>query len=100
MLFASASLLAWDWNRLRGVVTARPGSAVPDRARWANALASAWERAAYLTGTAAGLLLFSAVRGLASPRLVVPALVVGGVCALAALGGAIVALRARPRRAR
>jgi hypothetical protein len=93
MLFAATSLLAWDWDRLRGVVTARASSASPDRARWANALGPSWERAAYAIGTAAGLVVFSAVRGLAPMRLIVPALAVGGAAALAALAGAIVALR-------
>lgn len=98
MLFAAASLLAWDWDRLRGIVTARPPATEPDRARWANALGPSWERAAYAIGTAAGLLVFSAVRGLAPPKLVFAALVVGAVAAAAALAGAVVALRRRPAR--
>lgn len=100
MLFAAASLLAWDWDRLRGIVTARRAAPEPDRSGWVDAVDPGWERASYALGTAAGLVFFSAVRGLAPTRLVLPALVVGGVAALAAGWGALAAMRAAARRRR
>lgn len=98
MLFAAAALLAWDWDRLRGVLTAAPlGLAGRELARWPRVarLGPAWERAAYVAGTAAGGLIFGSVRGLVSTAAARAGLMVGLVAALVALAGAVRAARAR-----
>ena len=69
MLVGAAALLAWDWHRLRGIVTAvapaagsiRPG--LEPGEPW-----PVWERGAYAVGTAAGLAVFAAVRSLVHDR--------------------------------
>jgi hypothetical protein len=88
MLLAAAALLAWDWDRLRGIVTSREPAAGTSPPRITN-LGSSWERATYAVGCAAGLYVFSAVRGLAPTRGTSVALAVGGLAALVAAAGAI-----------
>lgn len=100
MLAGAAALLAWDWHRLRGIVTTAapaPGSIRPGfepGLPW-----PLWERAAYAVGTAAGLAVFAAVRSLLPMSVVGGAVVVGLVAALAAAVGALRALLAGRRPA-
>lgn len=100
MLAGAAALLAWDWHRLRGIVTSTPpapGAIVPGAepgAPW-----PAWERGAYAVGTAAGLAVFAAVRSLLPMSVVRGAVVVGLLAALAAAAGLLRALLAQRRPA-
>jgi hypothetical protein len=97
MLFAAAALLAWDWDRLRWILTSStPALAATDREHWPRIarLGPAWERAAYFTGTAAGLVVFGSVRGLVGAGAALAGLAVGLVAALVALAGAMLAVRA------
>lgn len=102
MLFAAAALLAWDWDRLRGILTSLPPTlAVTDRERWPRIarLGPAWERAAYVVGTASGLLIFGSVRGLVGAGGAQAGLAAGLLAALVAAVGAFRAVRAgRGRR--
>jgi len=100
MLVGAAALLAWDWHRLRGIVTAvapaagsiRPG--LEPGEPW-----PVWERGAYAVGTAAGLAVFAAVRSLVPMTIVRGAVVVGTLAALAAAVGLLRAVLARRRPA-
>lgn len=97
MLLAAAALLAWDWDRLRGIVTAQPPAADAGdlhRPRL-DRLGPVWESAAYVVGTAAGLLFFGSTRSLVGRDVAGAALVVGGLSALVALVGLVRALRRR-----
>jgi hypothetical protein len=100
MLLGAAALLAWDWHRLRGVVTATgpaPGAILPGLEPgepWPR-----WERGAYAVGSAAGLAVFAAVRSLLPMSIVPVALAVGLLAALTAAGGLVRALLARQRPA-
>jgi hypothetical protein len=92
MLIGATALLAWDWHRLRGIVTlAPPASGAVRPGAEPGAPWPAWERAAYAVGTAAGLAVFAAVRSLL-PMSIVRGAVVAGL--LAALGAGVGALRA------
>ena len=101
MLLAATALLAWDWDRLRGIVTdTTPAFSATERERWPRSpriarLGPAWERAAYAVGTAAGLLVFGSTRSLVGPGAARVGLVVGGLAALAALVGLVRAGRRR-----
>lgn len=98
MLFAAAALLAWDWDRLRGIATtAPPAISALQPARWPRILrlGPPWERAAYLVGTACGLLVFGSTRSLVGPGAARVGLVLGVLAALVALAGLV---RARRRR--
>ena len=103
MLFAATALLAWDWDRLRGILTPSPQTlTAAERERWPRIarLGPAWERAAYVVGTAAGLFIFGSVRGLVGAGAARTGLAVGLVAAVVALAGAVRAVRAgRSRRA-
>ena len=102
MLVAAAALLAWDWDRLRGIVTSSPPVlAAADGERWPRiaGLGPAWERAAYVAGTAAGLAIFGSVRGLVGASGAKAGFAAGLLAALVALAGAVRAVRAG-RRAR
>jgi len=96
MLFAAAALLAWDWDRLRGVLTSSPAmltaTELAGQPRIAR-LGPAWERAAYVAGTSSGLLIFGSVRGLVGEGAARAGLAVGLVAALVALTGAVRAVR-------
>jgi len=91
MLFAAAALLAWDWDRLRGILTSSPPALTtagrPHRPRVAG-LGPAWERTAYVVGTGAGLLIFGSVRGLVGAGGARAGFAVGLLAALVALAGA------------
>lgn len=96
MLVGAAALLAWDWHRLRGVVSGEPPApgailpgSEPDRP-W-----PVWERAAYAIGTGAGLAVFAAVRSLAPMSIVRGAVVVGALAALVAAVGLLALLAGR-----
>ena len=89
MLLAAAALLAWDWDRLRGVVTARPPAVAVGAPPRVDRLGPPWERAAYVVGTAAGLYFFALVRGLAPPGGTAVAIAIGGAAALVAAVGAV-----------
>ncbi len=98
MLLAAAALLAWDWDRLRGILTAGPAELSADeRRRWPRIerLGAAWERAAYTAGTAAGLLVFGSTRSLVGRAGAQVGLVVGVLAALVAIAGGVRALRRR-----
>jgi hypothetical protein len=105
MLFAAAALLAWDWDRLRGILTASAPNFTPEepadglRSPPIARLGPAWERAAYVAGTAAGLLIFGSVRGLVGAGAARAGLAAGLLAALVALAGAVRAVRSG-RRAR
>lgn len=89
MTFAAASLLAWDWHRLRYVLVASP--APVDQSAWVTGLGPWWERAAWTGGLLAGLTAWFGTRF--SVAFFGTALVVGVVCALVALVGLWVSLR-------
>lgn len=92
MLTGVGVLLAWDWHRLRGIVTSRPPP--PSEAEWVRALDTWWERAAYVVGTIAGVTLLGTTRGL--PRvLVLPSLVVALLAIAVAAIGWVRSLRRR-----
>lgn len=98
MLLAATALLAWDWDRLRGILTVRPAELSAEERRRRpriERLGATWERAAYVVGTAAGLLLFGSTRSLVGRGVAGAALVVGGLAALVALAGLVRALRRR-----
>ncbi len=98
MLLAAAALLAWDWDRLRGLVTERtPLLSAEERERWPriDRLGANWERAAYAVGTAAGLVVFASTRSLVGPGGALIGLVIGLLAAFVALAGLI---RTRRRR--
>jgi uncharacterized membrane protein YphA (DoxX/SURF4 family) len=66
MLLATVYLLLWDYDRLRGLIgLGAEGSSAPLPEQ---RLGSRLERGAYLAGTACGLALFSALRGLLIPQ--------------------------------
>lgn len=100
MLVGAAALLAWDWHRLRGIVTCAPPApagilpGAEPGAPW-----PAWERLAYAVGTAAGLAVFAAVRSLLPMSIVRGALAVGALAALAASVGVLRAMLAGRRPA-
>ena len=90
MLLAATALLAWDWDRLRGILTARPsGISGEERARWPriDRLGTRWEGAAYVVGTAAGLLVFGSTRNLVGQGGARVGLAIGSLAALLALAG-------------
>lgn len=92
MLFAAASLLAWDWDRLRFLLTRQPMASGVAALPRVEALGAWWERLAYGVGGAACLAFFFSTRlGLPSGWLV--ALV--GLGLLAALVALVGWLRAR-----
>ncbi|MEZ5312943.1 MAG: hypothetical protein R2862_04420 [Thermoanaerobaculia bacterium] len=97
MLVGATSLLAWDWDRLRGILTARPRTPQEADGRRVTGLGPRWERTAYVVGTAAGLALFGFTRDFV-PRSAVPLLLgVGAFAALVALAGAVRAWRVSRR---
>lgn len=100
MLLGATALLAWDWDRLRGILTAAPPAEPRDLGARIERLGPAWERAAYVIGTIAGLAFFGVTRGLAPPGLVPYALGVGAGAALVALWGLVRSIlgAGRPRR--
>lgn len=98
MLLAATALLAWDWDRLRGIVSERtPALSAAERERWPriDRLGTHWERAAYAVGTAAGLLIFGSTRSLVGHGGARAGLVVGALAALVALVGLVRAGRRR-----
>jgi hypothetical protein len=102
MLFGATSLLAWDWHRLRAIVTTSPSAVAPEaQVDWVTGLGPWWERLAWYGGLAAGLVVLFAARNLAtSPAQMQWALGVGGVCAVVALVGAAHASRQVVRQAK
>jgi hypothetical protein len=84
MVCASASLLAWDWHRLRGILVSTP--TLTDQSGWVTGLGPWWERTAWTVGLIAGLLLWFGIRGFAASWLM-PTLAIGGICALVAVAG-------------
>ena len=94
MAFAAASLLAWDWHRLRSVLVTTPGPS--DQSEWVTGLGPWWERAAWTMGLLAGLTAWFGTRF--SAAYFGTALVVGVICALVALVGLWVSLRRTPER--
>lgn len=74
MLLASLFLLGWDYDRWRGILVA-PGQPSPTGTD--AVVLSRLERAGYVLGTTAGLLLFAGTRGLV-PGTVAAAGLVGG----------------------
>jgi hypothetical protein len=94
MVFAAASLLAWDWHRLRSILVSTPGSG--EQSEWVTGLGPWWERAAWTVGFFAGLLTWFGTRF--PMRWIGTTLAVGAVCALVALAGLWVSLRSGARR--
>lgn len=94
MVFAAASLLAWDWHRVRGILVATPGPS--DQSQWVTGLGPWWERAAWTVGLLAGLTAWFGTRF--STAYFGTALVVGAVCALIALAGLWVSVTAKESR--
>ncbi len=84
MVFAAASLLAWDWHRLRSILVATPRLA--DQSDWVTGLGPWWERTAWTVGLIAGLLTWFGTRQFTAPWLMA-SLAVAAVCALVALAG-------------
>lgn len=89
MLLANLFLVAWDYDRVRAILFA-PGSrpAVPVAAPLPGV-----ERAGYLVGTAAGMVVFLATRGFVPMSVVRWLLPVGGAAALLVLAGWVQAAR-------
>lgn len=100
MVAGAAALLAWDWHRLRGMLTtAPPVPTLPARSP-IDRLGPAWERAAYAVGTAAGLAFFAFTRGVDDHGTVLGVVLLGGVAAFVALAGAARAVLADRRSRR
>jgi hypothetical protein len=84
MLLASMWLLFWDWHRIRNLFYADP---TPHLEVAQPKLSSKFENGVYITGFVAGLLFFSAMRGLLIPGYVIYALlIVCLICFVLALG--------------
>lgn len=92
MVIAAASLLAWDWHRLRSILVATPGPS--DQSQWVTGLGPWWERAAWTGGLFAGVLFFFSTRF--SALWIGASLAVGAICALVALAGLWVSVRRGP----
>jgi hypothetical protein len=95
MLFGAMSLLAWDWHRLRAIVTTTPSAIDPTaQTNWVMGLGPWWERLAWYGGLASGLAVLFAARNLAtSPAQLQWAIGAGAVCAVLALIGTVQASR-------
>jgi hypothetical protein len=91
MLLGALVLVAWDWHRVRGIVTTAPSAVatVPDE----PTLGPLWERGAWAIGCAAGMAFFAVTRSLLPPPVALPALALGSAAALVALAGTVRALR-------
>lgn len=103
MLFAATALLAWDWDRLRSIITTSDlDPAHASRHLRVNGLGPRWEQAAYAVGTACGLSVFAAVRGFGQAVAISIVIPIGVLAALVAAWGtirAMVAVRAARRLA-
>ncbi len=80
MLLAVVFLLLWDFPLWKGFFSAAPAVIPP---KLANPAWRELERALLTAGTAAGLIVFSVLRGLLPSGFVLPALAVGATAALA-----------------
>lgn len=94
MVLGAGGLLAWDWHRIRSIVVVTP--TVTDQYGWVDGLGPWWERAAWYGGLAAGLWIWFGTRRF-TITLIMPALIVGALCAVVALVGVWVSVRRRRR---
>ncbi len=82
MLLAATFLLCWDWDRLRGIIVAPT-----DRPPVPVVPMPPLERAGYVVGGAAAMLVLLALRSLVPTRWVLPLVGVGGVAMVMVLVG-------------
>jgi hypothetical protein len=90
MVFAAASLLAWDWHRLRSLIVTGP-PVHTDQSDWVTGLGPWWERTAWTIGLCAGMVTWFGTRQFTAPWLVV-SLAVAAICAIVALAALWVGL--------
>lgn len=89
MLLASVWLLFWDWHRIRNLFYAE---SIPKLDVEQLTLSSRFENGVYVTGFIAGLLFFSAMRGLMLPDLVV--YLIMGLCLICFILAVVLGLKA------